>query len=75
MKVLDKKVSRRSIMKGAIVVGGSAFLGDKLGWCNKVLAAVANQNTYPMGNPESIIYSVCLQCHTSCPLKCTSTEG
>ncbi|SEA77414.1 Anaerobic selenocysteine-containing dehydrogenase [Desulfuromusa kysingii] len=75
MKMLDKKVSRRSIMKGAVVVGGGAFLGDKLGWCNKVLAAVADKNTYPLGSAESIIYSVCLQCHTACPLKCKVQDG
>lgn len=75
MKMLDKKVSRRSIMKAAVVVGGSAFLGDKIGWCNKALAAVSDQSTYPLGSAESIIYSVCLQCHTSCPLKCKIQDG
>ncbi|MFK5926147.1 MAG: molybdopterin-dependent oxidoreductase [Desulfuromusa sp.] len=76
MKMLDRKVSRRSIMKGAVVVGGGAFLGDKFGWCDKVLAAVADQqNIYPLGKAEAVIYSVCLQCHTSCPLKCKIQDG
>ena len=75
-ELFNKKISRRSIMKGAVVVGGGAFLGDHLGWvCNKALAAVTDQNTYPLGTAESVIYSVCLQCHTSCPLKCKIQDG
>ncbi|MFV0437107.1 MAG: molybdopterin-dependent oxidoreductase [Desulfopila sp.] len=74
-KMFDKKISRRSIMKGAVIAGGGAFLGDRLGWCNTVLAAIADTNTYPLGNAESIIYSVCLQCHTACPLKCKIQDG
>ncbi len=30
-EIFDKKISRRSIMKGAVIAGGGAFLGDKLG--------------------------------------------
>ncbi|RLC31099.1 MAG: hypothetical protein DRH37_03800, partial [Deltaproteobacteria bacterium] len=75
-ELFEKKISRRSIMKGAVVVGGGAFLGDQLGWvCNKALAAVTDQNTYPLGTAESVIYSVCLQCHTACPLKCKIQDG
>jgi len=75
-KLLNKNVSRRSLMKSAVIIGGGAFLGDQLGWvCNKAVAAVENQNTYPLKSAESIIYSVCLQCHTACPIKCKIQDG
>jgi len=75
--VFDKKVSRRSLMKGAAVAGTGAFLGDKLGWvCQRLEAAVEAQgNVYPLNDPENLIYSVCLQCHTACPIKCKVQDG
>lgn len=72
--VKKKGITRRSLMQGAIIAGTGAFLGDKLGWICKKVAASENV-TYPLASADSTIYSVCLQCHTACPIKVKVRNG
>ena len=73
--IKKKGVTRRTVMKTAAIIGTGAFLGDKLGWFCEKVAAATKGNIYPLAKAESIIYSVCLQCHTACPLKCKIQNG
>ncbi|GIW95196.1 MAG: molybdopterin oxidoreductase [Pirellulaceae bacterium] len=67
-------VERRQFLKSAAFFGGtSAFAAASAlaGWqANAGTLGVDSHYTYAHNEPENIIYSVCLQCHTSCPIKC-----
>lgn len=71
--------SRKDFIKTAALLGGSAVLFSKV---SSVFSAVQGKEglSYPVGDylladVENIIYSVCLQCHTACPMKCKLIDG
>lgn len=69
------KLDRRDFLKTSALLGGSGLLAGSI-----VQAKVFDDPTIPVDNyhlnePESIIYSVCLQCHTACPIKVKIHDG
>ncbi|GAB4504413.1 MAG: molybdopterin-dependent oxidoreductase [Anaerolineales bacterium] len=72
----DKTVSRRDFLKISGVVGGAAaFLGSMPQVGKAVAAANRKAQTYPLNNPENVIYSKCLNCHNACPIKGHILDG
>ncbi|MBI4083039.1 MAG: molybdopterin-dependent oxidoreductase [Candidatus Lambdaproteobacteria bacterium] len=74
--LLDCELSRRALLKSGALLGGSALLMSQLDAVfGLVRAAQAAPSAYPLALPENVIYSVCLQCHTACPIKVKILEG
>jgi len=72
------KLSRRDLLKLGALGSGGALLGIQ---GKQMLAAVMAQGEvsaggdYPLADPDNIIYSLCLQCHTECTLKTKIQNG
>lgn len=73
------QVSRRTILKSAAFLGGSALLMDRIDNALNLLgtaeAATMPGGNYPLASANNVIYSVCLQCHTACPIKVKILDG
>ena len=80
---LNPEVTRRDFLKTTAFVGGAAAMAGAVPWTldkatGKLIpasAAVAKTAGYPLNKPENVIYSVCLNCHTSCTLKAKIQDG
>ena len=72
----ELRISRRQLLKSAAFLGGSALLADQL---FSTLGAEADEyatpGRYPLAEPDHLLYSTCLQCHTDCPIKCKVYDG
>lgn len=78
--ILDNfAIDRRGFIKTSAFVGGSALLATKLSFAAKSMeshaAGMQDKNNYELSKPEHVIYSVCLQCHTGCSIKCKVADG
>ncbi len=73
------KITRRTFLKSSAVVGGSAALSFEIERVFDQIADFAQQaeaaTPYPLNKPDHIIYSTCLQCHTSCTIKAKVLDG
>lgn len=73
------KFTRRNFLKTSAVVGGCTALSLQLENVFDQVAGFAQQADaavpYPLNKPENIIYSACLQCHTSCTIKAKVLDG
>lgn len=72
---LEKEImTRRNFLKTSAMLGGTAI-------CSKATEVIKSSGSgrdhinYPLNEPENVIYSVCLQCHTACPIKVKIQEG
>ncbi len=63
--------SRRDFLKTSALAGGTLAFGAG---CAST-RAVSAEHEYLLNDPEHFIYSVCLQCHTSCPIKVKLQDG
>ena len=74
MKKADNFISRRGFLKTSALLGGTAV-------CSSALETIKTPGfgrehiDYPLNKPENVIYSVCLQCHTDCPIKVKIEDG
>ncbi len=72
-------VSRRTLLKSGAFLGGSALLMSRMENAFHLLgtaeAAGERSGSYPLSKATSVIYSVCLQCHTACPIKVKILDG
>jgi anaerobic selenocysteine-containing dehydrogenase len=72
-------MNRRSFMKSTAFFGGvlaaSQLTGINFLSADKALAGGTFKNAYPFDNPENIIFSCCLQCHTACTIKTKIHNG
>jgi len=78
------QVDRRDLLRSAAFLGGSAAL---MGGITAVFSRLAlahsqhltkldrGEHEYLYDDPAHIIYSVCLQCRTDCPIKCKVIDG
>ncbi|MFQ5848176.1 MAG: molybdopterin-dependent oxidoreductase [Candidatus Methylomirabilales bacterium] len=78
-KLPEREISRRSLLKSGALLGGSAVLMSQLE-ATSMLARSAEAagrvaGGYPLSKAENTIYSVCLQCHTACPIKVKVLNG
>ena len=73
----QKEVTRRGLLKAGALLGSSAFLMGKVEKAFGLLASAeaATGGDYPLAKAENVIYSVCLQCHTACPIKVKILDG
>jgi anaerobic selenocysteine-containing dehydrogenase len=75
------KESRRTFLKTAALLGGSAAAASQVpGLLTRLGTAEAGgylspQEEYPLAKPENILYSVCQQCNTQCGIKVKIENG
>ena len=72
--VLCQKIDRRKFIRGSALLGGSALLVSHIDRAFNLMGrAEAGYLTpteeFELSKAENVINSVCLQCHTSCPIK------
>ena len=68
-------ITRRDFLKSTAFVGGFAALS---GFIPKAFGQIIqgdNTLVYPLNDVNNIIYSVCLNCHTACPIKAKIQDG
>jgi len=70
----NKPMDRRGFLKTSALLGGSAAC---LGAVEKINSDGSGRGKidYPLNDAENMIYSVCLQCHTACPIKVKIEDG
>ena len=73
-------IGRRKFLKCSAFLGGSAMLAGQLGLAKSLMQKAASGEltsveAYALARAENIIYSVCLQCHTDCPIKAKLLKG
>jgi tetrathionate reductase subunit A len=65
------QLTRRQVLKAGGLVGAGALLGEGglqlMNWPSA--ASAASDYTYPLAQPEHLLYTTCLQCNTQCTLK------
>jgi tetrathionate reductase subunit A len=79
------EMDRRDFMKTSALVGGAVAVAGAVPWSinkaadsltpNIAHAQEVGGHSYLLGKPESVIYSVCLNCHTSCSIKTKVQDG
>jgi len=77
--IQEMKVSRRTLLKSGALLGGSALLLSQIESAFNLLRAAEASGSiskdYPLSKETSVIYSICLQCHTACPIKVKILNG
>ncbi len=81
--IFNETVSRRDFLKTSAFVGGTAAIAGGLPFAQKGFSPDNGAATshaaagfdYPLNNPENIIYTVCLNCHTACNVKAKIQNG
>jgi anaerobic selenocysteine-containing dehydrogenase len=73
----EKEVSRRGLLKSGAFLGGSALLMSQIEGALGILssAEASTGGGYPLADAKNVIYTVCLQCHTACPIKVKILDG
>jgi len=81
-KPLDAEITRRDFIKTSAVLGGSLAVAASVDTAFRKVAAYSDtavhggtNGRYPLNKPEHVIYSTCLQCHTSCTIKGKVLDG
>lgn len=76
------RMRRRDFLRSAGFLGGSGLLSatvapvfSKLAHAQRMAELDRGEYEYHYGDPDHIIYSACLQCHTACPIKCRVVDG
>lgn len=68
-------LSRRDFLKYTAVIGGSAALVGSLPHVRQIWAQSESTDPFRLGNPEHVLYSICLNCHNACPIKAKIQDG
>lgn len=68
-------LSRRDFLKVSAVVGGAAAFVGSLPQVKRAAARAEQEGQYPLASAETVIYSVCLNCHNACPIKGHILDG
>ncbi|PJC74979.1 MAG: molybdopterin oxidoreductase, partial [Syntrophobacterales bacterium CG_4_8_14_3_um_filter_58_8] len=76
----EQGMTRRTLLKSGALLGGSALLMSQMEGAFSLLrsaeaAGGSATGEYPLSKATSVIYSVCLQCHTACPIKVKILNG
>ncbi|MFQ5459337.1 MAG: molybdopterin-dependent oxidoreductase [Anaerolineae bacterium] len=74
--------TRRGFLKGTAFLGGTTALASQIDGVFGRLEARPDGlpmqhggNEYPNNDPENILYSICLNCHTACAIKGKIVDG
>lgn len=77
-----KKVERRDFLRSTALLGGCGLLAgtvapvfSRLAHAQRMAELDKGEYKYLHNNPENTIYTTCLQCHTSCSLRCKVVDG
>lgn len=73
----DPDMTRRALLASAAFVGGMSVLGVGCS-ARKPGLEVGADGAFPeyiLANPESVIYTTCLQCHVDCQVKAKHWDG
>ena len=74
----EREITRRGLLKSGALLGGSALLMSQIegafGLLKKAEASTG-AGDYPLADARNVIYTVCLQCHTACPIKVKILNG
>jgi anaerobic selenocysteine-containing dehydrogenase len=68
-------ISRRGFLKTSALLGGTTAIAYTIVGCGGPSPEYGIEYPYPLNDVENIIYSVCLQCHTDCPIKVKVQNG
>lgn len=68
-------LNRRDFLKYTAVIGGSAALVGSLPRVQQIWAQSESTDPFRLGNPEHVLYSICLNCHNACPIKAKIQDG
>ncbi|MFQ5421957.1 MAG: molybdopterin-dependent oxidoreductase, partial [Anaerolineae bacterium] len=68
-------LSRRDFLKASAAIGGASVLLGSLPHVQNMLAQANNHDPFRLGNPENVLYSICLNCHNACPIKAKIQDG
>jgi len=72
----EREVTRRELIKSGALLGGVGLLMSQIeGVFGFLKEAEAKELMYPLADAKHVIYSVCLQCHTACPIKVKILDG
>ncbi|WP_458700441.1 molybdopterin-dependent oxidoreductase [Sulfurospirillum sp. 1307] len=71
---IKSKMDRRGFLKTSALLGGTAVCSNAVSTINSK-GFGRDHIDYPLNDPENVIYSVCLQCHTACPIKVKIEDG
>ena len=74
MKNSIKNMDRRGFLKTSALLGGTAMCANAVSTINSE-GFGRDHIDYPLNDAENMIYSVCLQCHTACPIKVKIENG
>jgi len=73
-KTDNKTLDRRGFLKTSALLGGTAVCATAVTKINSK-GFGREKIDYPLNDAENVIYSVCLQCHTDCPIKVKIEDG
>lgn len=81
--ISEQKPTRRTFVKTTAIAAGSLALAANVDNAFHQMADLSHPSfsgvqaagSYPLNKAENIIYSVCLQCHTSCTIKGKILDG
>ena len=68
------KMDRRGFIKTTAMLGGTVVCANAVDLINGDATHGREHIDYPLNDAEYMIYSVCLQCHTACPIKVKIVE-
>jgi anaerobic selenocysteine-containing dehydrogenase len=71
----ENHISRRNFVKASAFVGSGMALTGCQATFPGGLGRAELDVPYVLNDPENIVYSVCLQCHTDCPIKVKIFDG
>jgi len=78
----ENRVERREFLRSTALLGGCGLLAgtvapvfSRLAHAQRMAELDKGEHKYLHNNPENTIYSTCLQCHTSCSLRCKVVDG
>ncbi len=68
-------LSRRDFFKTSALLGGTGLVASTIAQGRTIDDPSIPVNQYHLNDVDNIIYSVCLQCHTDCPIKVKIHDG
>ncbi|MCB0112553.1 MAG: molybdopterin-dependent oxidoreductase [Caldilineaceae bacterium] len=78
----ELSLTRRTFVKTSALVGGGMAVASQIPAIAQNVAQAAQPvqmsdgaSSYPLADPNNIIYSCCLQCNTGCPIKVKLVDG